>query len=312
MNDQASISPKATSPTSPKGPSRIEQTFNALRAQNRAAFIPFIMAGDPDLETSFALMQGLPAAGADIIELGVCFTDPMADGPAIQAAGLRALAAGQTLLKTLDMVARFRIDDDKTPIILMGYYNPFFAMGVERFLDRAAKAGVDGLIIVDLPPEEDDEMCLPARAKGLDFIRLATPTTDKDRLPAIIKNTSGFVYYVSVAGVTGQKSADLGAVAKATEAIKKSAGLPVGVGFGIKTARQAGETAQIADAVIVGSALVDRLAQSINRQNSSGKQENLENLSGEALENIEENTHNKINDVLNFAQELSQAVHRAR
>ena len=242
---------------------RLAATFERLRAQNRAAFVPFIMAGDPNMEMSQAFLNALPAAGADIIELGVCFTDPMADGPAIQAAGLRALASGQTLKKTLAMVSSFRETDTTTPIILMGYYNPFFAMGVETFLEAAAHAGVDGLIIVDLPPEEDDELCLPAAKKNIDFIRLATPTTDAQHLPDVLSNTSGFVYYVSVAGITGQKSGDDQAVKDAVTGLRETSGLPVAVGFGIKTTEKAATIAQFSDAVVVGSALVDELAKSL-------------------------------------------------
>ena len=216
--------------------SRIKQRFDKLRAQNRAAFIPFIMGGDPDFETSLKLLETLPDAGADIIELGVAFTDPMADGPAIQAAGLRALDAGQTLSRTLEMVRQFRVGDRETPIILMGYYNPFYAYGVDAFLKDASTAGVDGLIIVDLPPEEDAELCLPARAAGLDFIRLATPTTDDARLPDVVKNTSGFVYYVSVAGITGKKAGGTTDVEAAVRRLRGASGLPVAVGFGVKTA----------------------------------------------------------------------------
>lgn len=276
--------------------SRIAQTFSALKKEGRAAFIPFIMGGDPDFETSLKLLRALPEAGADLIEVGVAFTDPMADGPAIQAAGLRALAAGQTLKKTLDLVTAFRADDQTTPVILMGYYNPFYAYGVERFLKDARGAGVDGLIIVDLPPEEDAEMCLPARAAGLDFIRLATPTTDAKRLPAVLKNTSGFLYYVSVAGVTGAKSGTPRAVNDAVAAIRASTALPVAVGFGIKTAQSAAETARFADAVIVGSALVERLAVSLN-------QGSLEECGIEADSAVEA--------VLDLARVMAAAVRRS-
>lgn len=272
--------------------SRIAARFEETARENRAAFIPFIMSGDPDYETSLALMKKLPEAGADLIELGVCFTDPMADGPAIQAAGLRALTAGQTLRKTLEMVRLFREQDDKTPVILMGYYNPFYAYGVEAFVKDAKAAGVDGLIIVDLPPEEDAEMRLPAQGEGIDFIRLATPTTDARRLPAVLRNASGFVYYVSVAGVTGQKTGEAGAVAAAVNRIKSASGLPVAVGFGIKTAEKAAETAREADAVVVGSALVDRLAESLDA--AAGKSDMV------------------INPVLSLARELSRATRAAR
>ena len=240
--------------------SRIAAKFAALKKEGRAGFIPFVMGGDPTFEASLDLIKGLPATGADLIEIGVAFTDPMADGPAIQAAGLRALKAGQTLGRTLDLVAAFRKGNAKTPVILMGYYNPFYAYGVARFLKNAAAAGVDGLIVVDLPPEEDAELCLPARAAGLDFIRLATPTTDARRLPAVLRNTSGFLYYVSVAGITGGASGAHGTVSAAVAAIKSASALPVAVGFGIKTADAARHTAKFADAVVVGSALVERLA----------------------------------------------------
>ena len=244
--------------------SRLTARFDKLKAENRAAFIPFVMGGDPDYETSLGLIQALPKAGADIIEIGVPFTDPMADGPAIQLAGQRALEAGQTLRKTLEMVRSFRRQDDETPLVLMGYYNPFYSYGPEAFVKDAKAAGVDGLIIVDLPPEEDEEMCLPARAQGIDFIRLATPTTDDERLPAVLKNSSGFVYYVSVAGVTGAGTGSAGEVATAVTRLKAASGLPVAVGFGIKTEERAAEVAREADAVVVGSALVDTLAQGLS------------------------------------------------
>jgi tryptophan synthase alpha chain len=272
--------------------SRIAARFDALKAENRAAFIPFIMAGDPDLETSLALMKALPAAGADLIELGVCFTDPMADGPSIQAAGLRALRSGQTLRKTLAMVRSFRQKDKLTPVILMGYYNPFYAYGVEVFLKDAREAGVDGLIIVDLPPEEDAELCLPAQAAGIDFVRLATPTTDAARMPTVLKNASGFVYYVSVAGITGAGSGARATVDEAVTRLRAASGLPVGVGFGIKTTEIARETAQKADAVVVGSALVDRLAGALELQPDSAD--------------------NHINAVLSLTRELAEAVRTAR
>ena len=239
--------------------SRIERRMAELRAEGRAAFVAFVMAGDPDRATSEAILAGLPGAGVDIVELGMPFTDPMADGPAIQRAGQRALAAGQTLRATLDMVARFREADDRTPVILMGYYNPIYSMGVGAFLERAAAAGVDGLIVVDLPPEEDAELCLPARARGLDFIRLATPTTDDRRLPAVLRNTSGFVYYVSITGITGAASAEAEAVAPEVARIRAASGLPVCVGFGVKTPERAAEIATVADGVVVGSAIVERI-----------------------------------------------------
>lgn len=235
---------------------RIARRFAALREQGRAGFVTFITAGDPDPATSHAILKGLPAAGADLIELGMPFTDPMADGPAIQASSLRALAAGGSLKGTLDLVRRFRSGDDATPIVLMGYYNPIYAFGVEAFLAEAIKAGVDGLIIVDLPPEEDDELCLPALGAGLDFIRLATPTTDDARLPAVLAHTAGFVYYVSIAGITGTAAPDSTIVAAAVARLKRHTGLPVAVGFGIRTPDQAAAIAAVADAVVVGSALV--------------------------------------------------------
>ena len=241
---------------------RIDDTFTRLKAEDKAAFVAFIMAGDPDYETSLSLLKQMPAAGVDVIELGICFTDPMADGAAIQAAGLRALEGGQTLKKTLSMVADFRIEDKTTPIILMGYYNPIYIYGVEAFLKDADAAGVDGLIVVDLPPEEDAELCLPARKAGLDFIRLTTPTTDDKRLPEVIKNTSGFVYYVSVAGITGGAAGEKAAVDEAVDRIRQAAQLPVAVGFGIKTPDQAREIAKIADGVVVGSELISKLADS--------------------------------------------------
>jgi tryptophan synthase alpha chain len=243
---------------------RIEARFAALAEEGRAAFIPFIMAADPDHETSLALLKGLPAAGADIIEIGVMFSDPMADGPAIQAAGLRAKAGGARVTRTLDMVRAFREGDDATPIILMGYYNPIYIYGVERFLADARNAGVDGLIVVDLPPEEDSELCLPALAAGMHFIRLATPTTDDARLPAVLANTSGFVYYVSIAGITGTKSAESTAVQAAVDRLKRHTDLPVAVGFGIKTPDQAAAIAGIADATVVGSAIVQTIKENLD------------------------------------------------
>lgn len=277
--------------------SRIARTFDALKKEGRAAFIPFVMGGDPSYAASLKLICSLPKAGADLIEIGVAFTDPMADGPAIQAAGLRALRAGQTLRRTLELVAGFRKGDAQTPVILMGYYNPFHAYGVERFLTDATAAGVDGLIIVDLPPEEDAELCLPARAAGIDFIRLATPTTDAKRLPAVLRHTSGFLYYVSVAGITGAKTGAGADVASAVATIKAASGLPVAVGFGIKTAESAARTAKFADAVVVGSALVERLASHLN-------QASLEEMAGEA--------DIAVNAVLDLARELSNAVRASR
>ncbi len=272
--------------------SRITARFDALRAKNRAAFIPFVMAGDPDEAASLALLKGLPGAGADIIELGVAFTDPMADGPSIQAAASRALRSGQTLSKTLKLVRAFRETDQETPIVLMGYYNPVYAYGVDAFLEDALAAGVDGLIIVDLPPEEDAELCLPARAAGIDFIRLATPTTDDARLPSVVKNTSGFVYYVSVAGITGKGVGENQSVRDALQRVQDASGLPAAVGFGIKTPEKAKEFATFADAVVVGSALVDALAG--------------------ALEEAPGDADNAINAVLKLASDIGTAVHSAR
>jgi tryptophan synthase alpha chain len=236
---------------------RIEACFAGLREEGRAAFVPFIMAADPDYKTTLEILKGLPSAGADIIEIGVMYSDPMADGPAIQAAGLRAKAGGARVTKTLDMVRDFRKEDDTTPIILMGYYNPIYIYGVETFLADAQEVGVDGLIVVDLPPEEDSELCIPALDAGMHFIRLATPTTDDERIPAVLANTSGFVYYVAVAGITGTKSADTSTIRAALNRLKRHTKLPVAVGFGIKTPAQVAEIGKIADAVVVGSALVD-------------------------------------------------------
>jgi len=243
---------------------RIDRRFAELKKQGRAALVTFTMAGDPDYDTALAVLKALPAAGADVIELGMPFTDPMADGPAIQAAGLRALAAGQNLKKTLAMVREFRRGDDATPVVLMGYYNPIYVYGNERFLADAKAAGVDGLIIVDLPPEEDTELCLPALKAGLNFIRLATPTTDDGRLPVVLTNTSGFVYYVSVTGITGSAAPDPGKVADAVTRIKRHSKLPVCVGFGVRTAEQARAIAESADGVVVGSALVDALRKTLS------------------------------------------------
>jgi tryptophan synthase alpha chain len=245
---------------------RIDRKFAALKQDGRAALVTFITAGDPDYETSFKIIQGLPKAGADVIELGMPFTDPMADGPAIQAGGLRALAGGQTMKKTLRLVADFRKTDTTTPIVLMGYYNPIYVFGVAKFLVDIKKAGVDGLIVVDLPPEEDDELCLPAMAAGVNFIRLTTPTTDDKRAPAVFKHTSGFVYYVSVLGVTGSKAPDLKSVKKNVQRLKTHTELPICVGFGVKTAEQAKIIAETADGVVVGSALVSAVAASLNKQ----------------------------------------------
>lgn len=249
---------------------RIDNRFNSLRAQNRAALVTFVMAGDPDPATSLAIVKALPAAGADIIEIGMPFTDPMADGPAIQAAGLRALKAGMTLRGTLALVKDFRADDDETPIVLMGYYNPIYVYGVDAFLRDARTAGVDGLIVVDLPPEEDTELCIPARDAGLNFIRLATPTTDDRRLPKVLENTSGFVYYVSLTGITGAALADYTGVGAAVRRIKSHTTLPVAVGFGVKNAENAARIAETADGVVVGSALVDALRNSLTADGRAG------------------------------------------
>ena len=243
---------------------RIDACFARLTKEGRSAFITFLMAGDPDPVTSLEIIKALPKAGADIIEIGMPFTDPMADGPAIQAAGLRALKAGMTLKKTLDLVRAFRAGDATTPLVLMGYYNPIYIYGVDRFLADAKSAGVDGLIIVDLPPEEDTELCLPAMQAGLNFIRLATPTTDDKRLPAVLANTSGFVYYVSITGITGSASADANVVGEAVARIKRHTKLPVCVGFGIRTPQAARGIAAHADGAVVGTALVDALRGSLD------------------------------------------------
>jgi len=245
---------------------RIDTRFAELKKQGHSAFITFLMAGDPDPKTSLELLKALPKAGADIIEIGMPFTDPMADGPAIQAAGLRALKAGMTLRKTLELVRGFRKEDAATPLVLMGYYNPIYIYGVDKFLTDAKAAGVDGLIIVDLPPEEDAELCLPAMKAGLNFIRLATPTTDDKRLPAVLANTSGFVYYVSITGITGSASADTVVVGDAVARIKRHTQLPVCVGFGIRTPEAAGGIARKADGAVVGTALVDALRGSLDAE----------------------------------------------
>src|SRR3954463_10084809 len=244
---------------------RIDRRFAELKTEGRAALVTFLTAGDPDPETSLALVQALPAAGADVIELGMPFTDPMADGPAIQMSSQRALKAGQTLKKTLELVRAFRGGDDATPLVLMGYYNPIYVYGVDRFLRDAKSAGVDGLIIVDLPPEEDEELCLPALKAGLNFIRLATPTTDDQRLPAVLANTSGFVYYVSITGITGSAAPDADKVHAAVTRIKRHTNLPVAVGFGVRTAKQARALAEGAEGVAVGSALVNAVKDSLDK-----------------------------------------------
>ena len=244
---------------------RIEKRFAKLKADGRAALVTFTMAGDPDTATSLEVIKALPKAGADMIEIGMPFTDPMADGPAIQAAGVRALAAGQTLAKTIQMVRDFRKGDDDTPIVLMGYYNPIYIYGVDKFLTDAKSAGVDGLIVVDLPPEEDDELCIPALKAGLNFIRLATPTTDDKRLPAVLNNTSGFVYYVSITGITGSAAPEPAKVAAAVGRIKRHTKLPVAVGFGVRDAASARAIAEGADGVVVGSALVEVVRKSLDK-----------------------------------------------
>ena len=240
---------------------RIDRKFAALKQAGKKAFVTYVMAGDPDYATSLEIVKGLPAAGADIIELGLPFTDPMADGPTIQLAGQRALEAGMTLEKTLQMARDFRAGDDETPIVMMGYYNPIFSRGVDKFLKDAKDAGIDGLIIVDLPPEEDDELCIPAQKAGLNFIRLATPTTDDQRLPKVMQNTSGFVYYVSITGITGAAEAQSGDVAPEVARIKAVSDLPVVVGFGIKTPEAAQSIASVADGAVVGSAIIELIAE---------------------------------------------------
>jgi len=240
---------------------RIERKFEALKAEGKKAFVSYVMAGDPDYATSLDVVKGLPGAGVDVIELGLPFTDPMADGPTIQLAGQRALAAGMTLEKTLQLARDFRETDDTTPIVLMGYYNPIYNRGVPQFLEDAKDAGIDGLIVVDLPPEEDEELCIPAQAAGMNFIRLATPTTDDQRLPKVLQNTSGFVYYVSITGITGAAAAQAGDVAPEVARIKASTDLPVIVGFGVRTPDTSQQIASVADGVVVGSAIVGAIAE---------------------------------------------------
>jgi tryptophan synthase alpha chain len=270
---------------------RIAARFAELRRADRAAFIPFITAGDPDADTSFAILEKLPAAGADLIELGVPFSDPMADGPAIQASSLRALESGMTLARVLDMVRRFRGKDTVTPLLLMGYYNPIHAFGTARFAKEAAHAGVDGLITVDLPPEEDDVLRVPAMAQSLDVIRLATPTTDERRLGTILNGAGGFIYYVSIAGVTGTKSFSTDDVRRAVTGLKARTSLPCAVGFGIKTPEQAAEIARFADAAVVGSAIVARIADAVGRRTKRA-----------AL----------VRDVTEYCTALAHSVHAAR
>ncbi len=278
--------------TAPRTTTRIDARFAACAAQGRAALVTFVMAGDPDPATSLELIKALPAAGADVIEVGMPFTDPMADGPSIQAAGLRALKAGMTLSKTIDLVAKFRAFDPDTPIVLMGYFNPIYVYGVDRFLADAKRAGVDGLIIVDLPPEEDSELCLPALKAGLNFIRLATPTTDDRRLPAVLNNTSGFVYYVSITGITGAAIPDYSKVADAVKRIKGHTDLPVAVGFGVKNAQTAASIAAHADGIVVGTALIDALKGSLTSGNAA--------------------TSTTVNAVCTLVRDIAGGVHGAR
>ncbi len=261
---------------------RIDAKFAALNAAGKKAFLAYIMAGDPDYATSMEIVKGLPGAGVDIIELGIPFTDPMADGPTIQLAGQRALAAGQTLQKTLDMATEFRKHDNGTPIVMMGYYNPIYSRGVDKFVTDAKAAGIDGLIIVDLPPEEDEELCIPAQRAGLNFIRLATPTTDDARLPKVLTNTSGFVYYVSITGITGAADAEAGDVGPEVARIKAAIDLPVVVGFGINTPERSETIARVADGAVVGSAIVARIG-----------------------------AGDSVNDVLEFVKSLADGAHRA-
>jgi tryptophan synthase alpha chain len=245
---------------------RIDRRFAELKQEGRPALVTFITAGDPDLDTSLEIMKKLPGAGADVIELGMPFSDPMADGPAIQLAGQRALKGGQTMVRTLEIVRDFRKGDDTTPIVLMGYYNPIYIYGNERFIADAKAAGVDGLIVVDLPPEADDELCIPALHAGLNFIRLATPTTDEKRLPRVLQNTSGFVYYVSITGITGAATPEPSKVAAMVSRIKARTQLPIAVGFGVRTAEQARAIGQAADGVVVGSAIVSAIATTLDSQ----------------------------------------------
>jgi len=246
--------------------SRLHNRFAELKAENRAALVTFITAGDPDYATSLEILKGLPDAGADVIELGMPFTDPMADGPAIQLANIRALDGKQNMLKTLQMVREFRAGNQSTPLVLMGYYNPIFCYGVERFISDAKEAGVDGLIVVDLPPEHNDELCEPAQNAGIDFIRLTTPTTDDDRLPTVLAGSSGFVYYVSVAGVTGAGAATMDHVEQAVARLRRHTDLPVCIGFGIRTPEHAAEVAKRAEGAVVGSALIDKIAEAQSPQ----------------------------------------------
>ena len=271
---------------------RIDKRFAELAEAGRPALVTFITAGDPDTATSLEILKSLPAAGADVIELGMPFSDPMAEGPPIQRASQRALRAGQTMVKTLEMVRAFRQDDDTTPLVLMGYYNPIYSYGNERFLTDAKAAGVDGLIVVDLPPEADDELCVPAMSHGINFIRLATPTTDDKRLPSVLANTSGFVYYVSILGITGTASPDTAKVVEAVERIKRHTHLPVAVGFGVKTAEQVADIGRRADGVVIGSALVNALAASLDENGAA--------------------TTGTVPAVRDFVAELAKGTHLAR
>ena len=273
---------------------RLKARFENLAAEGRAGLVTFITAGDPNREISSTIIAGLPAAGADIIELGMPFTDPMADGPAIQASSIRALEAGQDMNATLAMVKSFREKDDDTPIVLMGYYNPIYIYGVERFSEDAANAGVDGLIIVDIPPEEDAELRVPANKSGIDLVRLTTPTSDEQRLPALMGGASGFIYYVSIAGITGTKSAATSNVADAVTRIRKFSDLPIAVGFGIKTPEQAAEIARVADAAVVGSAIVEIIAENVDDDGRTKDSPDLRE------------------SVLKFVSELAQGVRTAR
>ena len=274
------------------GLSRVERRFAALAAEDRGGLVVFVACGDPDPETFFEILSGLPGAGVDVIEIGMPFSDPMADGPAVQAASLRALRAGMTLKGTLEMTARFRAQDDDTPIILMGYYNPIYSYGPEKFLADARAAGVDGLIIVDLPPEEDDELCQPALDAGLHWIRLATPTTDDARLPTVLSNTSGFIYYVSIMGITGTRSASGEAVRQAVARLKAHTDIPVAVGFGVRTPEQAAEIAAVADAAVVGSSIIERLKAGLDADNRA--------------------TPGMVADVLGFVSSLAEGVRKGR
>ena len=273
-------------------PERIKHRFAALADEGRAGLVTFITAGDPDPDISADILQSLPDAGADIIELGMPFTDPMADGPDIQKSSQRALKAGQTMRRTLAMVREFRKHDDDTPIVLMGYYNPIYIYGVDQFAEDAADAGVDGLIIVDVPPEEDSELREPAAKAGIDFVRLTTPTSDDERLPTLMRAASGFVYYVSITGITGTRSAETSSVANAVARVRKYTDLPLAIGFGIKTPEQAADIARIADAAVVGSAIVDRIASAISGGAGS--------------------THDPVQSVLQFVDSLATGVRQAR